>query len=230
MEPEPRRVSPDRLPERVYWFRRALVLVGLALVIALIVWLSSLPGTPRSGTTVKPPLAPSSSTAPSALDSTQATALPGPLTPAVPTTSASPTPPAAAPASPAAAECDPGILTLSISGPGAVKVGATGQFTVTVTNSGLAACTFTFDSRFTFTIVSGTDQIWSTADCTAWAPTGGSQELAIGASATWQTTWDRHRSQAGCKVVPTPLGPGTYVANAQYSGAPTAQRVVLLTA
>ncbi|MBI4899795.1 MAG: hypothetical protein HY829_04885, partial [Actinobacteria bacterium] len=114
-------------------------------------------------------------------------------------------------------------------GPGVVKVGATGQFTVTVTNSGLAACTFAFDSRFTFTIVSGADQIWSTSDCASWGPTG-SQQLAIGAAASWQTTWDRHRSQPTCKVVPTPLRPGTYVATAEYAGAPSAQQVVLLTA
>ncbi|HET7723619.1 MAG TPA: hypothetical protein VFK68_03195, partial [Propionibacteriaceae bacterium] len=127
------------------------------------------------------------------------------------------------------AECDPGILTLSVSGPGSLKAASTGQFTVTVTNSGLDACTFTFDSRFTMTIVSGTDQIWSTSDCAQWAPTG-SQQLAVNAAATWQTTWDRHRSEAGCKVVPTTLRPGTYVVNALYTGAATAQQVVLLTA
>ncbi len=228
MEPEPRRAAPDRLPRRVYWFRRGVVLVAVGLVIALIVWLSSLPSNPRSaGTSVKPPLAPPSSGTPSVLDSTQATALPGPDT-STASTPAAPSSATPSAASLAVADCDPGILTLSVSGPGVIKAGATGQFTVTVTNSGLSACLFTFDSRFAFTIVSGTDRIWSTSDCAQWAPTG-SQQLAVGAAATWQTTWDRHRSEPTCKVVQTTLGAGTYVANAFYSGSATAQRVVLLT-
>lgn len=229
MEPEPRRVAPRRLPRRVYWFRRGVVLAGVALVVALIVWLSSLTGSPKTaGTSVKPPLAPAS-TGPSAAptDSTEATALPGQESSSPSTSSAQGTPATAS--APALADCDPGILTLSVSGPGVLKAGATGQFTVTVTNSGLDACIFAFDSRFTMTIVSGTDQIWSTADCAQWAPTG-SQQLAVGATATWQTTWERHRSEPGCKVVTTTLRAGTYVVNALYQGAATAQQVVLLTA
>lgn len=228
MEPETRRVAPGRLPRRVYWFRRGVVLAGVALVIALIVWLSSMTGSPKTaGTSVKPPLAPAS-TSPSATptDSTEATDLPGQESSSSSASSAQGTPAAA---TAALADCDPGILTLSVSGPGVLKAGATGQFTVTVTNSGLDACTFAFDSRFTMTIVSGTDQIWSTADCAQWGPTG-SQQLAVGATATWQTTWDRHRSEAGCKVVTTTLRAGTYVVNALYQGAATAQQVVLLTA
>src|SRR5665647_1612098 len=46
MEPGVRRAAPGRLPERVYWFRRAFVLIGLALVIALLVSLVSLGGGP----------------------------------------------------------------------------------------------------------------------------------------------------------------------------------------
>jgi len=44
MEPGVRKAAPGRLPERVYWFRRAIVLIGLALVIALLMWLVSLLG------------------------------------------------------------------------------------------------------------------------------------------------------------------------------------------
>jgi len=121
------------------------------------------------------------------------------------------------------------VLALTVDGPGTVKPGATAQLTVTVTNSGQDTCTFTFDSRFTLRIVSGTDEIWSTANCGQWAPTG-SHSLAPAAAVTWQTTWDRHRSQATCKVVAATLKTGTYVANALYTGASTAQLVMQLTA
>ncbi|HET7723606.1 MAG TPA: hypothetical protein VFK68_03130, partial [Propionibacteriaceae bacterium] len=150
MEPVRRRVAPGRLPDRVYWFRRGIVLAGVALVIALIVWLSSLTGSPRTaGTAVKPPLAPSSPASAAPTDSTEATALPGQEGGTGFSTSSTRGAPTAPPGTGAPpAECDPGILTLSVSGPGSLKAASTGQFTVTVTNSGLDACTFTFDSRF----------------------------------------------------------------------------------
>ena len=229
MEPDLRRAAPGRLPERVYWFRRAFVLVCLAIVIALFMWLVSLIGggaktaSPASKAAVQ-----AQTLSPSPADSLQATALPAPAsTPASPATE-QPTA-ASSSAAPAPTACDPGVLTLSVTGPGTVKAGATAQLTISVTNSGADACTFAFDSRFTLKIVSGTDEIWSTADCAQWAPTG-SQAVAAGAAATWQTTWDRHRSQATCKIVPTTLNSGTYVATASYTGASSAQLVMLLTA
>jgi hypothetical protein len=228
MEPGVRRAAPGRLPERVYWFRRAIVLIGLALVIALLMWfVSLLGGGPKTAAPSKNPAVPAQTRTPSPPDSLEATALPAPQTTPgptdQPTTSTSQTTDSSVP------ECDPALMTLSVTGPGQVKAGATAALTVTVTNSGTAACTFTFDTRFTMKIVSGTDEVWSTADCAQWAPTG-TQSLALGAAATWQTTWDRHRSQATCKVVPTTLKAGTYVVEAMYTGAAPAQLVMLLTA
>jgi hypothetical protein len=210
----------------VYWVRRAFVLVGLALVIALLMWLVSLlgGGTRTAAPSITRTAAPADSGTPSAPDSLQATGLPATAgtTPA-PSATDQPT------TAPQTTQCDPGLLSLSITGPGQVKVGATAAITITVTNSDSTACSFTFDNRFSLKIVSGADEIWSTTDCAQWAPSG-TQTLAPGAAATWQTTWDRHRSQAGCKLVPTALKNGTYVANAQYAGAGTAQLVMLLTA
>lgn len=204
------------------------MLVGLAVVIALLMWLVSLLGGPK---TAAPPVTtppPATTRTPSPPDSLQATALPAPASTPPATATDQPTAPSAS-TTPAALACDPAVLTLDVTGPGAVKAGATAQLTVTVTNAGSEACTFTFDAQFGFRIVSGTDEIWSIADCGQWAPTG-SHTLAPGAAATWQTTWDRHRSQASCKVVPTTLKPGTYVATASYTGASSAQLVMLLTA
>lgn len=238
MEPEARRVTPGRLPERVYWFRRAFVVICLGLVIALLMWLVSLAGGPRTAAPGAVSAPPTTTQAPSPPDSLQATALPAPastlpgsMAATAPTVTSAPsvTTTASASSAPTAAACDPAVLTLDVTGPGTVKAGTTAQFTVKVTNSGVDTCAFTFDSRFTFRIVSGSDQIWSIGDCTQWAPSG-TQTLAQGAAATWQTTWDRHRSQATCVSVPTTLKPGTYVASAAYTGSSSAQLVMLLTA
>jgi hypothetical protein len=230
MKPGFRRAAPGRLPERVYWFRRAFVLIGLALVIALLMWLVSLlGGGPKTAApSITRTTAPADSGTPSAPDSLQATGLPAPAETTPATATVQPTT-ALQTTGPPAAQCDPGLLSLSITGPGQVKVGATAAITVTVTNSDSTTCSFTFDNRFTLKIVSGADEIWSTADCAQWAPSG-TQTLAPGAAATWQATWDRHRSQATCKLVPTALKAGTYVANALYAGAGSAQLVMLLTA
>ncbi len=234
MEPEARRVTPGRLPERVYWFRRAFVVVCLGLVIALLMWLVSLVGGPRTAAPRAASAPPATTQAPSPPDSLQATALPAPASTLTGSTVASAptdTSTTAAPASsaPTAAACDPAVLTLDVTGPGTVKAGTTAPITVTVTNSGTDTCAFTFDSRFAFRIVSGSDPIWSIGDCAQWAPSG-TQTLAQGAAATWHTTWDRHRSQATCVSVATTLKPGTYVASASYTGSSSAQLVMLLTA
>jgi hypothetical protein len=99
-----------------------------------------------------------------------------------------------------------------------VAATAKADLQVTLTNTGQDACVLVFDARFVLRVVSGSDEVWSTADCAAWMATG-SQTVQPGAAATWKTTWDRHRSQKECKVVPTALKAGTYVANAMYTGA-----------
>jgi hypothetical protein len=106
---------------------------------------------------------------------------------------------------------------------------AKADLAVTVTNTGQAPCVVVFDSRFVLRVVSGSDEIWSTADCAAWGATG-SQTVQPGATASWKTSWDRHRSQKECKVVPTTLKAGTYVANAMYTGAAPANWPMNLTA
>ena len=233
MEPDVRKAAPGRLPQRVYWFRRAIVLIGLVLVVSLLMWLISLAGGPKSATPAATKAAPATTRTPSPPDSLEATALPAPAStsaaPATATDQPTTAPASSAPASAAApAACDTGVLKLTIAGAGAVKAGTTDEFTVTVTNAGTDACTLTFDGRFTLKIVSGTDEIWSTGDCAQWAPTG-SHALAAGAAATWKPVWDRHRSQATCKTVATTLKAGTYVATVTLTGVAPAQVVFLLT-
>lgn len=245
MEPDSRRAASRRLPERVYWFRRALALIALLIVIAFIMWLLSIAGG-RANTAAPGPQAPKAAISsitktPSPAASHEATALPAndqtraattSLTSSKPTptpetpTSAAAQPSTEPPASPT--ECSPAQLALSITGPGILKPEESAAFTIAITNSGSVACVFTFDARFEHRIVSGSDEIWSTTDCEQWAPTG-TQTLNPAASATWESNWDRHRSQAGCKVVPSTLKPGTYVAEAMYAGAKQSNLVMLLT-
>lgn len=233
MEPDVRKAAPGRLPERVYWFRRAIVLIGLVLVVALLMWLVSLVGGPKSATPAATKAAPATTRTPSPPDSLEATALPAPASSSAAPATATDQPTTApgstvSSAASAPAACDTGVLKLAITGVGAVKAGTTDPFVVTVTNTGTDACTLTFDARFTLKVVSGTDQIWSTGDCAQWAPTG-SQAVAAGADATWKPTWDRHRSQPTCKTVATTLKAGTYVATVTLTGVAPAQVVFLLT-
>jgi hypothetical protein len=77
MEPDVRRAAPGRLPERVYWFRRAFVLVCLVLIIALLMWLVSLIAGGRRRPLRRPRRQPPPRPVPPHLpDSLQATALP----------------------------------------------------------------------------------------------------------------------------------------------------------
>jgi hypothetical protein len=110
-----------------------------------------------------------------------------------------------------------------------VAATAKADLEVTLTNTGGVACVIVFDTRFVLRVVSGIDEVWSTADCAAWMATG-TQTVQPGAAVGWKTTWDRHRSQKECKVVPTALKAGTYVANAMYTGAVPAQWPMNLTA
>lgn len=237
MDTRPGGAVPGRLPNRVYWARRALVLVVLLLIVAVVWWLvAAVSGSPR---TASPALVSSTSAtastdtpsdSPTPMDTDTPTTGATPPAASTPTTAATSTPPAASATTPAAPiECAANLLSLSVTGPNTVAASATAEIQVSITNTGQSPCIVTFDNRFTLRIVSGTDEVWSTGDCPAWMASG-SQTLTPGAAATWKTTWDRHRSQKECKVVPTTLKSGTYVANAMYTGSTPANWVLLLTA
>lgn len=64
------------------------------------------------------------------------------------------------------------------------------------------------DSRI-WTVVSGEDQVWSTADC----PHPGERtlhRLGAGKAITYRVAWDRHRSVEGCATPGDEAQPGTY--------------------
>lgn len=107
--------------------------------------------------------------------------------------------------------------------------GALPHLTVRVRNSGLTACTFAdAPSRRTWTIVSGSDRIWTTAGCTS-SKTVTERALAAGQSLRHAIIWNRHRSGANCAISDTTAAPGTYQLTATVDGITSAPAVFHLT-
>jgi hypothetical protein len=84
------------------------------------------------------------------------------------------------------------------------------QLTAEVRNVSDAPCRLAVeqDSRI-WTVVSGADQVWSTADC----PHPGDRSLhrlGAGKAITYRVAWDRHRSEEGCATPGAEAQPGTY--------------------
>jgi hypothetical protein len=83
------------------------------------------------------------------------------------------------------------------------------RFTALVRNTG-PACRFpTALSTRTWRILSGADEVWSTADCPRSAQ-GKRVRLAAKAQIAYVLPWDRFRSTRGCAVAGAPAQAGTY--------------------
>ncbi len=178
-------------PPRVYWIRRVVVLLLFLAVVAAVVVLGSLAVRFVSG-------------------------LGGEDAAAATVPSESPTTPAG-PDGPAA--CGPTDLELGLAADAtSYPAEATPAFTLSVTNVGASSCTFDASAANREVVVtSGSDRIWSSADCR-----GETAEelllLAAGAGSPTTVAWDRQRSAEGCPSdLPAPR-PGTYQATATVAG------------
>lgn len=221
MESEPRR--KDEPTQQVYWARRALVLgVPLVLLIigAVIFFQRQGPVTARA-TPTNSVAATSASPTPET-PSQSASAVVAPATPvATPPATSAPPSTAAAPAT-----CDPGNIRLGLAGTRAVKLGTTQAFTATVINGSDVPCQLKItEANYKILIVSGTDRVWSTADCVEWLP---AVDLVVQpqAAAEFKVDWTTQRSATGCKLTGG-LGAGTYVATATFEGSVSTGRVVM---
>ena len=90
---------------------------------------------------------------------------------------------------------------------------------VAITNTGTAACTLdAADAAREIVIASGSDRIWSSADCPADAA---STPLLLDPAARWavDVTWPRARSAEGCAEGLAEPRPGTYTATVTWLGA-----------
>jgi len=193
------------LPARVYWARRAAVVMALVVVVVVGFLLfrptdsGNVPAVPASTAT-----APSQPATPTGTPS--------------PTESVTPTP-----TGPLA--CDQTNTGLALAGFQKVKQDAKQPFTLALTNTGGAECVLDLTAaNFSLTVVSGSDRIWSTGDCAKWVPAK-KQKLKPQKAYEFGIEWGIARSAAGCKEAKGLLTKGTYVANAVFSNSVKARQV-----
>ena len=186
------------LPPRVYWTRRAVLLVALlVLVIAVAVSCSGGSSSPHpTATQTHPPTSPH------------------------PTSSSTS----------AAGACTKGQLTVTASTDATTyPAGVLPRLQVSVRNSGTTSCVLTESPRTrSWTIVSGTDQIWSTVGCQASA-TARSVTLKPGAASRHTVVWNRHRSGKACATSTVEAAPGTYQLTVSVNGITSGTAVFHLT-
>jgi hypothetical protein len=200
-------------PARVYWVRRLVVLVLVAAVItAVAMALGAARGGAAEGTTdgTTPPV-------------DEAAAVVGDGAGEAATEQAvseEPAPQEAEEPGDAGGACTPeGLTATLVADAVSYPAGATPTFTVTLTNSGSAACTVDAGlANQSLVVTSGADRIWSSADCSAEADGERLLLLAPAAAEAMPVAWPRVRSDEACTAdLPEPR-PGTYTAVAVVAG------------
>jgi hypothetical protein len=198
-------------PGWVYWARRAGLVVALVAVIVIGFLLfrppepANIPAVPAGGaTTASEPAA----STPAATETPSVTASPTPTGPLA---------------------CDQTNTGLSLAGYQKVKQDAKQSFTVGVKNTSAQPCVLDLTAvNFSLSVASGTDRIWSTADCAKWVPAK-KQVLKAQQSYEFSIEWGVIRSAAGCKETKGLLNPGTYVAQAVFADTVKSRQVFLVT-
>jgi hypothetical protein len=88
--------------------------------------------------------------------------------------------------------------------------GALPHLTAVVRNTSADPCRFrTAAGRRVWTISSGADKVWSSADCNRSSVVAGTR-LRPGKTVVYTLVWNRHRSAAGCPATTPTAQPGTY--------------------
>ncbi|MBA9001469.1 hypothetical protein [Thermomonospora cellulosilytica] len=190
----------------VYWRRRAMVLGGVAAVVALLAWACGGGGEQ----TVRPAGAADAQT---------------PTIPVLPTVTVTATPSGTPKPRPSAEEepttrdghCDPDDLVLTFRTDQTTYAGGRHpRLQLSLVNIGDRTCTYdTGPENLRVRIMSGPDRIWSSDHCTKGASL---QKLRRGVPHIQTITWDRKRSTPGCPKTRPAAKPGTYVATAHLEG------------
>jgi hypothetical protein len=134
------------------------------------------------------------------------------------------------------AACGPGDIEVTTTATGAggskdFSAGTLPVFTVQITHTGAAPCSLTTPSSDTELIItSGTDRIFSSADC-ADDPTVPARELILvdGATESLELTWNRQRSLPECAEITAEPGVGTYKAAFTLQGVPSSPELETFT-
>jgi hypothetical protein len=180
------------LPARVYWVRRAVVLLVLLLVAVLaVLGVRALLGGSGDDGAAAPT---DGTTTPAATDEE--------------TTAGTPV-------------CEPGAIGLELTSDATTyPSGALPTFTVRITNTGDVACLLDAgDAQRQVLITSGSDRIWASTDCAAGEPL--QLLLAPDQADERQLQWDRTRSVEGCAPDQPQAQPGTYQAVLALGGVST---------
>lgn len=125
--------------------------------------------------------------------------------------------------------CEPNQLKLTLSAYRSVKKGEPVKVRYTLTNEAKVACKVAWnDKSVSMTIVSGSDRIWTTANCAKWVPSD-TVKLAAGKSVDFTVTWQGRRSKSECKLRDDARPrAGTYVIIAKMTDVATIRRALLL--
>jgi len=174
-------------PPHVYWVRRLLLLAIVVLAGVLLVHACSGGSTPSG----QGPLRQRADQQPLAGQTTTPTA-------------------SSTPSAGALTDCRPHDLRVAVSSDATTYPrGARPRFTAVVRNAGPACLFPTALSSRTWRILSGVDEVWSTADCSR-SPDGKPVTLKAGQQITYVLPWDRFRSTPGCAAEGAPAQAGTY--------------------
>jgi len=187
-----------RLPARVYWVRRLVVLGIPLLLIVLVVWLVAGRG---SGDDPTPAAQTTSSTPPAPADAEPST---------TPTTSHG-----------GVVDCAPTGLALAMTADAtSFAPGVPATFTVSITNTGSEPCLVDAgEAQREIVITSGDDRVWSNRDCIVAGTESRTLLLPGGGVDATPFAWNQVRSAPGCPAgLPTP-GAGTYSAQLNLAGA-----------
>lgn len=173
-------------PASVYWRRRVLVLVLLVVVVLLLARAC----TSGSGGAQRPTAGQTPATTPSATTH-----------PRSPTASATT----------AAGRCPAASLRVTATTDATnYPAGVLPRLTLTVRNASGGTCSVAWGPALRkFTVLSGADRVWGTADCPQ-PQTVTQLTLAAGATRSATLTWSRHRSVPGCASEGRAASPGTY--------------------
>ena len=187
-----------RLPQRVYWFRRTIVLVVAAV---LVLGFGKLLG--GLGSDQTPAKANTVASTPSASASGSAT--PAPMGPAVPSTatgaSGGPLPSPSGPCAANEVSVAPSVPVAQAGRPIVILLQLQGT---------QPACTFAVSPQsLVLKVTSGTDRIWSSQDCPSAIPRA-NVVVRSGTPAAVPVTWNGRRSDTGCTSASSWAMPGAY--------------------
>ncbi|MDN4475227.1 hypothetical protein QQX09_05055 [Demequina sp. SYSU T00192] len=186
-------------PSEVYWRRRIVLLVALAVIVA-VGWLI-VSALSSDGAEPSEPAAASS-----------------PETSTSPTSSVSPS---TEPTSADVEACAKDAISVSVApNPANVPAGKQPKFAVTIEQTGDVPCLLDTTGKNTkLVITSGDERIWSSNDCPAEEPLIGKEWLlASGDSKEVQAAWPRIRSAEGCATTGDAMGEGWYWAEVTVAG------------